>query len=74
MTPNDPGPNRGPENIEIDTFNKFFVGAQGEQITFLKRLPQQISKADALLLAAYLVAMADDNGEFPIYLAAVRNT
>lgn len=62
------------EKMQIDTFNKFFVGMQGDDLHFLKPVPLRISKPDALLLAAYLVAMGDDNGEFPVYLAAVRNT
>lgn len=58
----------------IDTFNKFFVGMQGDDLHFLKPVPLRISKPDALLLAAYLVAMADDNDEFSNYLEAVQST
>jgi hypothetical protein len=58
----------------IDTFNKFFVGMQGDDLHFLKPVPIRISKPDALLLAAYLVAMADDNDEFANYLEAVQST
>lgn len=58
----------------IDTFNKFLVGAQGDQIAFLRPVPPRISKADALLLAAYLVCMADADDEFDGYLKAVQGT
>lgn len=57
----------------IDTTNRFLVGVQGEQIAILK-LGRSMSKDDALNLAAYLVALADDDGTFPSILAAVQNT
>lgn len=60
----------------VDTFNKFFVGLGGvDEIVFaLRPVPQRISKADALILAAWLVALADDQQEFGKILEAVQNT
>ncbi len=60
----------------IDTFNKFFVGIGGDNnIVFtMGPPPPRISKADALILAAWLVAMADDKREFGKILEAVNNT
>jgi hypothetical protein len=62
---------------EIDTFNKFFVSmhAASGDIAFLRPVPMQLKRADALLLAAYLVSMADPLGdEFAKVLTAVQNT
>lgn len=58
----------------INTTNKFMVGAQGDQIliTMLPRGP--IGKEDALVLAAWLVVLADREGRFQKVLAAVQNT
>jgi len=62
---------------EIDTFNKFLVAAGGDNIVFLKPVPQNISGDDALLLAAYLVSMATalpKQHSFAEVLAAVENS
>lgn len=59
---------------EIDTMNRFMVGIQGGNIIVMRPPIAPISKADALILAAHLVAMADDRDEFPAILAAVCNT
>jgi hypothetical protein len=60
---------------EIDTTNRFLVGTDGIGITFpLIAVPRRLSKADALNLAAWLVALADDGNEFPALLEAVNNT
>jgi hypothetical protein len=48
----------------IDTTNKFLVASQGDDIVFLRPLPQRISTADALVLAAYIVAMNGDEDEW----------
>ena len=40
--------------------NKFFVGIQGDTIVLLKPVPQKLTKEEALNLAAWLVALADD--------------
>ncbi len=65
--------------MPIDTMNKFFVGVQGDNVVFLRPIPQKISKADALLLAAWIVALADDSPseadeEFKAVLDAVKAT
>lgn len=59
--------------MEIDTFNKFLVGMKGDNVTIMRMSPL-MTKQDALLLAAYLVALADDDNEFAEVLKAVQNT
>lgn len=60
---------------EIDAFNKFLVGMQGQSLVILNPPRGVISKQDALVLAAWLVSMADPLGEqFEKTLAAVRGT
>jgi hypothetical protein len=60
--------------VPVDTFNKFFVGVLGPDIVVGRAQPR-MSKADALLLAAYLVALAEEApGEFARVLVAVRST
>jgi hypothetical protein len=64
-------------DAQIDTTNRFMVGLIGEkfQILNLRALRGPITKADAFNLAAYLVAMAEeDAGEFQRVLDAVQNT
>jgi hypothetical protein len=60
----------------MDTTNKFMVAGAAERLLILKAqwLAQPITKADALNLAAWLVALADDDGAFPALLEAVQNT
>lgn len=61
----------------IDTFNKFVVGVGigGIAIVNLKALQTWISKDDALVLAAWLVVLADEDGtRFAKVLEAVRST
>ena len=57
----------------IVTLNKQLVGVRGETVV-IQHSPYRLSKADALNVAAWLVALADDNNEFPAILEAVRNT
>ena len=59
---------------EIDTTNRFVVAGQGEDLVFLLPVPQRITREDALLLAAYLVALADHENRFQAVLHAVMNT
>lgn len=60
---------------EIDTTNKFLVGRQLDDIVFLVKIPNRIPRIDALLFAAYLVALAEEtDGEFQAILEAVQNT
>lgn len=60
---------------EIDTTNRFFVGGGHHTIT-ITGAPclQPLSRSEALNLAAWLVALADFDDEFPAVLEAVRNT
>lgn len=64
---------------EIDTCNKFGVGTLGDDIVILLPVPRQLTRADALLLAAWLVALVGDVGQegeltFEDVLTAVENT
>ncbi len=59
---------------EIDTMNKFMVASQGDKLVLLNPPRGHISKDDALLLAAYLVAMADGHDRFTRVYDAVCNT
>ena len=54
----------------MDTANLFAVGSRGEIVT-IGRQVTPISKEEALNLAAWLVAMADDRDEFPALLEAI---
>lgn len=57
-----------------DTMNKYMVGSSASGVYVMAPLPQWFKKADALNLAAWLVAIADDNDEFPELLEAIKNT
>jgi hypothetical protein len=59
----------------MDTFNKFAVGVQGDKITIFNIVgPARISNDEALNLAAWLVSLADPDGEkFTDMLSAVQN-
>ncbi len=59
---------------ELDTGNKYMVGVSGAQIVMLRPPRGTITKSDALNLAAWLVALSDDNDKFPAILEAVQNT
>jgi len=63
-------------NQPIDTFNKFGVGGMaGSDDLVILAFNRRLSRDDALLLAAYLVAIADmAGGRFELVLAAVLNT
>ena len=57
---------------EIDTFNKFMVGVGRGGLCFIMPPPPFFSKKDALNMAAWLVALAEeDEGEFDAILKAV---
>ena len=65
-------------DYEINTSNLFMVGMMCTtpstyQVLNLRALQSPISKADALNLAAYLVAIAEEEpGEFQLVLNAVQ--
>lgn len=67
-----PRPESGAKEI-IDTFNKFGVGVMADRIVFLWPVPGQLERADALLLAAFLVSLAEQDNEFQEILKAVQN-
>lgn len=60
-------------NTEIDTTNYQMVGGRGDEIIVLS--PKQVmTKREAILHAAWLVVLADDNDEFDSVLRAVEHT
>lgn len=62
---------------ERETGNKYLIALKGDDLIFINppMRGQVISKQDALLLAAWLVAMAEgEEGEFQRVLEAVQNT
>lgn len=42
--------------------NIFFIGARGQNVVFLKSLPQDMHKDVAIELAAWIIALADPDG------------
>lgn len=58
---------------EIETMNKFMVSVHAGDIAILG-LKRSITKDEALLLAAWLVALADEGDKFDLVLEAVQNT
>lgn len=59
---------------EIDTFNGQLVGVLGDDIVVMKP-KNRMTKAEALLQAAWLVALAEeDAGDFQRVLDAVQST
>lgn len=59
----------------IDTTNKFLVAAQGGGVLIMMPPRGVMTQEDAMLLAAWLVALADPNAdEFQKYLTAVQST
>ncbi len=60
---------------EIDTFNKFLEGSHADSFVILHP-PRVLTADDALLLAAYLVAMAEPTASHPFHqvLEAVKFT
>lgn len=57
----------------IDTGNDQLVGVYRDYIV-VANPRKQMTKEQALVHAAYLVAIADDNDEFDAILEVVRNT
>lgn len=61
--------------MEIDTTNKFMVGRKGEDVVLLNPPRGPISQDDAIMLAAWLVALSTDSSiEFGDALDAVSST
>ena len=62
--------------MSLDTLNKFAVGSLADSVVVLIPPQGPVSPDDALLLAAYLVAIAEPSASHPFadVLAAVRAT
>lgn len=58
----------------MDTFNQFLVGVRADKIHIMSPPKREITKDEALMLAAWLVVLADDDEKFPSILEAVQNT
>lgn len=60
----------------MDIFNAAMVGVHGEFITVMNPIVmRQMTKEQALVVAAWLVALADfENEKFPAILAEVLST
>ena len=61
---------------QIDTMNKFMVGLQGDQVVLLRPPGPRLTPGEAMILAAYLVAIAEHKAPYPfqMVLDAVVNT
>jgi len=59
---------------ELNTINDSLVSVAHDGSIVVLRYRVQMSKEEALRLAAYLVALADDHGQFPALLEAVKST
>lgn len=56
-----------------DTSNKFKLVIVGDRLGALEPIPQSMSRAEALLLAAWIVLLADPDGEeFQTVLGSVQ--
>ncbi len=58
---------------DIDVTNYQMVSMQGDTIVVLRASPK-MTKREALVHAAWLVTLADDENEFQKILGAVQNT
>lgn len=60
----------------MESWNKFLVGVRGDKVVVINFPPiaEGLSKSDALLLAAWLVALADDDDKFPALLDRVQSS
>lgn len=59
----------------IETINRFLVAGQGQQVLVMRPPLGPITKDDALILAAWLVAIAEDGEhKFQPVLDAVLDT
>ena len=43
--------------------NEFFVGMQGETVVIMRRIPQHLTRQQAISLAAWLTVIADPSGK-----------
>jgi hypothetical protein len=56
---------------QINTFNKFIVGRRGEFVRIERLIAKELSTEDALLLAAWIVAIVGDREQFDRVYEAV---
>lgn len=56
---------------EYDISNEYMIGVQGDSVVFL-RPPEKMTKEKALIMAAIIVSIADDNDEFGYIIEAVQ--
>jgi hypothetical protein len=59
---------------EIDTTNDHLVGIQGGRVVVVMPPLRPMAYAEALRLAAWIVAIVDDDEAFNAILGAVRST
>lgn len=57
----------------MDNTNKYMVGVRGKEIVIMLPPMGSISKHDALMMAAWIVTLADDDDKFAEYIAAVQS-
>lgn len=58
----------------IETANKFLVALQGDSVRIMRPPVGLINKADALALAGWLVALAEEEeGQFSAVLEAIQS-
>lgn len=43
--------------------NEFLIGMQGETVVFIRPVPQQLTRQQAITLAAWLTVIADPSGQ-----------
>lgn len=58
----------------MDTFNKHMVGVQGDNIVIMMPPRGPMSKHEAMVFAAWIVTLADDDDKFAEVLMAVHNS
>lgn len=60
---------------EIETFNKYMVAVNGQGIVIMNPPRYPMSSADAILLAAWLISLADPGDDkFKAILGAVQGS
>lgn len=58
----------------VDIHNKYYLGLRGDKIVMPLPPAGLMSKEEALVLAAWLVMLADDDDQFKKILAMVRES
>lgn len=58
----------------MDTENKYMVSSRNSQVAFIRGIPATMTKDDALLFAAWIVAIADDGEKFGKILEEVQGS